>query len=724
MTQFTCIAPMMDGEPGHAVFINTQAAEDNGYRSRSPYRLIGEKNSTVAILRYDPNIPYDSVAMGPSIRINAQIQLGQSVELSEINAQPFSKVRLQPTSRELSPDEVHQVREAIKDIYLSEGDHFTIAVGREPIELQVTRSRPKHGLLTPETNIQISGKKSKRSIIEVPAVSFDDIGGLDDTIEAIKEIAVVPLVHPEVYVKSGQEPPRGILLHGPPGVGKTLLARALAREAQCNFLCISGPEIVNATYGVSEKALRQKFADAKRQAPSVIYIDEIDAIAGNRKNSRGELEKRILTELLIQMDGFETRGQVLVVGSTNLIDTIDPALLRAGRFDRRIHVPYPDIHGREKILEIHTKSMPMEDVSLQEWAKKTVGCTGADLANLCRHASTEAISRQFGMPRLSNPDRFSDDDLEQLKVTEHDFEKAFVHFTPWATEERHPSSIGRVEMDSIIGHQSAKNELIDHLVHPINNPGIYEQLGLSCSGGVLLHGPPGTGKTMLGRATASLANVQFMAVSGPDFLSKWVGESERAVREIFQRAEELAPVVLFFDEFDAIGRNREASESSHHSSSVVAQLLTMMDGLKPSDGIYLMGSTNKHELIDDAFLRPGRFSQQIEVGLLTNDYYFDFFKKQVEGIPSEISDQDWRNLVLRLQDHISGAELKGFVDRIKHCAARRCISEDTVISLNLNDLEPALQSSRHLLKAVNPSPEYFDDDGWDEEKDDDGWVIP
>jgi transitional endoplasmic reticulum ATPase len=328
------------------------------------------------------------------------------------------------------------------------------------------------------------------------------------------------------------------------------------------------------------------------------------------------------------------------------------------------------------------------------------------------------------MPRLSNPDRFSDDDLEQLKVTEHDFEKAFVHFTPWATEERHPSSIGRVEMDSIIGHQSAKNELIDHLVHPINNPGIYEQLGLSCSGGVLLHGPPGTGKTMLGRATASLANVQFMAVSGPDFLSKWVGESERAVREIFQRAEELAPVVLFFDEFDAIGRNREASESSHHSSSVVAQLLTMMDGLKPSDGIYLMGSTNKHELIDDAFLRPGRFSQQIEVGLLTNDYYFDFFKKQVEGIPSEISDQDWRNLVLRLQDHISGAELKGFVDRIKHCAARRCISEDTVISLNLNDLEPALQSSRHLLKAVNPSPEYFDDDGWDEEKDDDGWVIP
>jgi transitional endoplasmic reticulum ATPase len=283
-----------------------------------------------------------------------------------------------------------------------------------------------------------------------------------------------------------------------------------------------------------------------------------------------------------------------------------------------------------------------------------------------------------------------------------------------------------VEMDAVIGHASAKSELIDHLVHPINNPEIYASLGLSCSGGVLLHGPPGTGKTMLGRAAASLANVQFMAVSGPDFLSKWVGESERAVRELFQRAEELAPVVLFFDEFDAVGRNRDNSEGAHHSSSVVAQLLTMMDGLKPADGIYLMASTNKIELIDEAFLRPGRFSKSIEVGPLTNDLFFEFFQNQIEDIPSTISNQEWLNTVLRLRDKVTGAELKGFIDQIKHCSARRCIAEKTEVCLKTEDLEHGLRASRHLLRAVASVEENIVlDDDWDDDNDDEGeWVIP
>ncbi|HJL96979.1 MAG TPA: AAA family ATPase [Candidatus Poseidoniaceae archaeon] len=726
MNQFTCIAPMIDGGTGNDVYMNTQAAEDNGYASRSPVRITGKK-TTVAVLRYDPNIPYDSVGLGPTLRINAQCNEGDSVEIDQLKVQgTFSKVRIQPTTRSLEDQEIPSVKAAIRDVYLSKDDHFTVSLNGEPLELQVTRCRPQHGWLTPDIDIQIIGKKSRRSIIDVPSVSFDDIGGLDKTIEAIKEIAIVPLIHPEIYVKSGQEPPRGILLYGPPGVGKTLLARALAREAQCNFICISGPEIISGTYGASEKALREKFAEAKREAPSVIYIDEIDAIAGDRKNSRGELEKRIVTELLIQLDGFEDRGQVLVVGSTNLLETIDPALLRAGRFDRRIHVPYPDVNGRERILEIHSKNMPLEEVSLSDWAMKTVGCTGADLANLCRHASGEALHREFGLPRLTNPENFSEMELEGLKILTEDFEQAFEKFTPWATQQRRPATMGRVEMDAVIGHASAKSELIDHLVHPINNPEIYSSLGLSCSGGVLLHGPPGTGKTMLGRAAASLANVQFMAVSGPDFLSKWVGESERAVRELFQRAEELAPVVLFFDEFDAVGRNRDNSEGAHHSSSVVAQLLTMMDGLKPADGIYFMASTNKIELVDEAFLRPGRFSKCIEVGPLTNDLFFEFFQNQIKDIPSTISNQEWLNTVLRLKDKVTGAELKGLIDQIKHCSARRCIAEKTEVCLKTEDLEQGLRVSRHLFRTVASVEEnVILDDDWDDDNDDEGeWVIP
>lgn len=551
MISLTCTDIPREGASGRFVEINTEVAEHYGIVNGSPIKIKGGK-TTVAIVQCQPNLDPDIISMGSTIRINAKVREGDEVEIAAINAAPMEAAVIAPVARDLTEAEMEMLGSLNLDVYLSKLDHFISYINGEPIEFQIMKCKPSHGWLTSATNCKISSKKSRKATIEVPSISFEDIGGLDDTIEDIKEIAIVPLVHPEVYIKSGQEPPKGILLYGPPGVGKTLLAKALAREAQCKFITISGPEIVSARYGDSEKAVREIFQQAKKEAPAVIYIDEIDAIAGNRKDSRGELEKRILTQLLIELDGFEDRGQVLVVGSTNMMETIDPALLRAGRFDRRIHVPYPDIHGREQILGIHSRNMPLEEINLGEWAKKTVGCSGADLANLCRHASSQAIKRTFGLQRLINPDNFTDEELSELKITEQDFECGFENFTPWATSQRRPAAIGRVEFDDVIGHQSAKNELVEHLVQPINHPEIYHSLGLSASGGILLHGPPGTGKTMLGKAAASLANVQFMAVSGPDFLSKWVGESERAVREIFQRAEELAPVVLFFDEFDAI----------------------------------------------------------------------------------------------------------------------------------------------------------------------------
>lgn len=730
MFKLTCTDIPRDGGSGKFVEINTELAELWGIVNGSPVKITGLKN-TVAVVRCQQDLSPDVIAMGSTIRINAKVREGDEVEVTKIDAAPLEAAVICPVSRDLTEAEMEMVNSIQFDDYVSRLDHFISYVNNEPIEFQIMKCKPAHGWLTSNTNCKVSGKRSRKAIIEVPSISFDDIGGLDDTIEDIKEIAIVPLVHPEVYVKSGQEPPKGILLYGPPGVGKTLLAKALAREAQCKFVTISGPEIISARYGDSERAIREIFQQAKKEAPAVIYIDEIDAIAGNRKDSRGELEKRILTQLLIELDGFDDRGQVLVVGSTNMMETIDPALLRAGRFDRRIHVPYPDINGREQILGIHSRNMPLEEINLSEWAKRTVGCSGADLANLCRHASSQAIKRTFGLQRLVNPDSFSEDELSELKIIQQDFESGFENFTPWATSERRPAAIGRVEFEEVIGHQSAKNELIEHLVQPINHPEVYESLGLSSSGGILLHGPPGTGKTMLGKAAASLANVQFMAVSGPDFLSKWVGESERAVREIFQRAEELAPVVLFFDEFDAVGRARSNSESAHHSSSVVAQLLTMMDGLKSSDGIYLMASTNKPELIDEAFLRPGRFCKSIEVGPLSRELYGDFFHKSIEKVNSEISELEWADCISQMKDQATGAELQGFIDSLKRITARRCIEQDTQVCLKREDLTKTFSEYRTLNSASYQPEQVIIEDDWDQDdiedwdnEEDDDWVVP
>ena len=369
MISLTCTDIPREGASGRFVEINTEVAEHYGIVNGSPIKIKGGK-TTVAIVQCQPNLDPNIISMGSTIRINAKVREGDEVEIAAINAAPMEAAVIAPVARDLTEAEMEMLGSLNLDVYLSKLDHFISYINGEPIEFQIMKCKPSHGWLTSATNCKISSKKSRKATIEVPSISFEDIGGLDDTIEDIKEIAIVPLVHPEVYIKSGQEPPKGILLYGPPGVGKTLLAKALAREAQCKFITISGPEIISARYGDSEKAVREIFQQAKKEAPAVIYIDEIDAIAGNRKDSRGELEKRILTQLLIELDGFEDRGQVLVVGSTNMMETIDPALLRAGRFDRRIHVPYPDIHGREQILGIHSRNMPLEEINLGEWAKK------------------------------------------------------------------------------------------------------------------------------------------------------------------------------------------------------------------------------------------------------------------------------------------------------------------------------------------------------------------
>ena len=723
MIEFTCQADAQTGENTVAIAFDDCTA--SGLRVGSPVVVVGNKR-TVAQLVVNEHAPAGQVLMCATMRLNADVNEGDEVRLQQLPAQALQRVRFQPTSGGLEEDTLQAAVRQLKDVYVCKNSRFVVNINGEPVELCATKVKPAHGWLVGETAVEFRNKAVRRRGANIPTVSFADIGGLDSTIEEIKEIAIVPLIHPEVYRKAGQDPPKGILLYGPPGVGKTLLAKALAREAQCNFININGPELFMGTYGDSERKLREIFAQAKKEAPTVVFIDEIDAIAGSRKDNKGQLEKRILTQLLTELDGFEERGQVLVVGSTNLLDSIDDALLRAGRFDRRIQVPYPDMECREHILSIHTATMPLEpDFSLSDWAKLTNGYTGADLANLCRQAAVSAMHRVYGIERLTQQDELTDMELEALEICDEDFETAMLRATPYQVELRRPTNMGFHDMDDIIGHDIAKAELKEHLVGPIQHKDMFESMGLNCNGGVILHGPPGTGKTMLGKAVASLSGVQFMAVSGPELLSKWVGESERAVRELFQRAQEAAPVVLFFDEFDALGRQRDGGDASAHSNSVVAQLLTLMDGLGSSEDIYLMASTNQLDLVDRAFLRPGRFDRAIYVGPLEKQHFFDFFVNETKDCLSDISHDEWTSFTQQLVDEATGAELHGLMNTAKRISVSRAIAHgQNVAVLEQRDLIASLASVPHLFSGY--ARELPEPDGWNDaaHDDDDDWVVP
>ncbi len=695
---------------------------ENGLSMGSLVFVVGGKTTVAQVTISDEAVPGE-ILMGATMRLNADVNDGDVASIRQLEAEVLQRVRFQPCEAGIDDGLLQQAARQLRDVYVTQNARFLVQVNGEAVELCATKVKPGHGWLVNETQIDVKNRVASRLGPNVPNVSFADIGGLDSTIEEVKEIAIVPLIHPEVYQRAGQDPPKGILMFGPPGVGKTLLAKALAREAQCNFFNINGPELFSAAYGESEKRLREIFARARKEAPSVIYIDEIDAIAGSRKDGKGQLEKRILTQLLTELDGFDDRGQILVVGSTNMLESIDDALLRAGRFDRRIKIPYPDPAGREQILSIHSAGMPLEPgFSLEAWAKKTPGFTGADLANLCRHAAVTAMNRVFGVERLMAPEELREEELETLEVGDLDFEQGKERALPHHVESHRPANMGFHDMDDIVGHDVAKDELNEHLVLPILHKEIYESMGLNCNGGVILHGPPGTGKTMLGKAAASLSGVQFMAVSGPELLSKWVGESERAVRELFQRAQDAAPVVLFFDEFDALGRQRDGGESSSHSNSVVAQLLSLMDGLGSTKDIYLMASTNQIDLVDKAFLRPGRFERAIYVPPLEKRQFFEFFTRQTKGKPCLVSNQQWQAFIARLVDEATGADLQGLLNTAKRNAVSRAIA--------LKQPNPALEE-RDLILALNGYPHLFagyaprepEQDDWNDDDDDD-WVIP
>jgi transitional endoplasmic reticulum ATPase len=531
-----------------------------------------------------------------------------------------------------------------------------------PIKFFVRTTSPSNVVyVTDETEIMVKYEpieEIKRALEGIPKVSWEDIGDLEEVKEKLREIVELPMRHPEIFRHLGIEPPKGILLYGPPGVGKTLLAKALANEVGAYFIAINGPEIMSKFYGESEERLREVFKKAQENAPAIIFIDEIDAIAPKRSEVVGEVEKRVVAQLLTLMDGLQSRGRVVVIGATNRIEAIDPALRRPGRFDREIEIPPPDRRARREILAVHTRNVPLaEDVDLDKLADMTHGYTGADLAALVKEAAMSALRRFIKDHAIDLSKPIPPDKLSQLRVEMKDFLHAMNSVQPTLIREVFVE-VPEVRWSDIGGLENVKQQLREAVEWPLKYPHIFEKMGIRPPKGILLYGPPGVGKTLLAKAAATESEANFIAVNGPEILSKWVGESEKAIREIFRRARMVAPVIVFFDEIDAIAPVR-GHDVSGVTDRIVNQLLTELDGIKPLRGVVVIAATNRPDLVDPALLRPGRFDRVIYVPPPDKNARLEILKIHTRKVPLA-EDVDLAKLA-EMTEGYSGADLEALV---------------------------------------------------------------
>jgi len=512
-------------------------------------------------------------------------------------------------------------------------------------------------LITQKTVFHIAEKGE--TLRGVPQVTYEDIGGIHNEIKKVREMIELPLRHPEIFEKLGIEAPKGVLLYGPPGTGKTLLAKAVANESNAHFISISGPEIMSKFYGESEARLREIFKEAREKAPSIIFVDEIDSIAPKREEVTGEVERRVVSQMLSLMDGLEARGKVIVISATNRPNAIDPALRRPGRFDREIEIKVPDKKGRKDILQIHSRNMPLsDDVNIDKISSVSHGYVGADLEYLCKEAAMKCLRRLLPILNLEE-EKLPPETLDKLIVTHEDFTKALIEVTPSGMREvfiENPD----IKWSDVGGLKEVKQELQEAVEWPMKYPGLYDKLGHSMPRGILLHGPSGTGKTLLAKAVATESEANFISVRGPELLSKWVGESERGIREIFKRARQSSPCVVFFDEIDSIAPIRGAGGETAVSERVVSQLLTELDGMENMHGVVVLAATNRADMIDPALLRPGRFDKIIQIPLPDKESRKSILKINAEKIPTITEESNPNHVdfekLSEMTDGLSGAD--------------------------------------------------------------------
>ena len=494
-------------------------------------------------------------------------------------------------------------------------ENFTGGFGLGGIRFIVANASPKDApiLITENTELILNPKSVEVSEERIPEVTYEDIGGLTDEISKIREMVELPLKHPNLFLRLGIEPPKGVLLYGPPGTGKTLLAKAVANESEAHFILVNGPEIMNKFYGETEKRIRDTFEEAEKNAPSIIFIDEIDSIAQKREESYGELERRAVSQLLTMMDGLKSRGKIVVIGATNRPNSIDPALRRPGRFDREISIGVPNKQGRLNILKVHSRNMPLaKDVNLNRLADVTHGFVGADVAALCKEAAMNVLRRILPEIKLGDNEDIPNDVLEKLTVTEEDFNASLKLVRPSALREvliENPN----VKWEDIGGLEKIKQELKEAVEWPIKNPQSFKRLGIKPPRGILLYGPPGTGKTLLAKAVATESEANFILVNGPELLNKWVGESSKGIRKIFEKARQASPAIIFFDEIDSIASRRGLNDGNRVVDEMVNTLLAEIDGAQQLNDVVIIAATNRPDIIDPALLRPGRFDRLLLV---------------------------------------------------------------------------------------------------------------
>ena len=525
------------------------------------------------------------------------------------------------------------------DIFKIVDEEFNISLGFGPdIKYAVVSTAPKDSvLITEDTEVEVLAEAVETKEEIVPEVSYEDIGGLQDELKKVREMIELPLKHPELFETLGIQPPKGVLLYGPPGTGKTLIAKAVANESNAYFISVAGPEIMNKFVGEAEKRLRDIFNEAETNAPAIIFIDEMDAIAPKREESYGEVERRVVAQLLSLMDGLKARGRVIVIAATNRPDALDPALRRGGRFDREIEIGVPNKEGRLEILKIHTRVMPLtKDVDRKSLADVTHGFVGADLESLCKEAAMAALRRilpQFNLDLKEN-ERIPQEILEKLRVTKADFKEALKMVRPSAMREVLIET-PKVKWSDIGGLLGVKQEMKEAIEWPLNSPEMFKRLGIRPPRGILLYGPPGCGKTLIAKAVATESQANFIYVKGPEVISKWVGESERAIREIFKKARQVSPCIIFFDEIDSLASKRGMVSDSKVAERVTDQILTEMDGLEDMSDVVVIGATNRPELLDSALLRPGRFDRFLLVPPPDEKTRLEILKIHISKMPTE-----------------------------------------------------------------------------------------
>ena len=640
-------------------------------------------------------------------RSNAGVGIDDSVEVKKIEASAAKSVTLSPTKAiQYGSGFIEYVHERLLNKPFLKGNKILVDVMGTPLVFIVTGQSPS-GLaqITEKTRIKISNKPVEESA--VPRVSYEDIGGLREETEAVREMIEVPMRYPQVFKKLGVSPPKGVMLYGPPGTGKTLLAKAVASETESHFIPLAGPEIMSKYYGQSEENLREVFKDAQKNAPSIIFIDEIDAIAPAREEVSGEVEKRVVSQLLTLMDGLEARGEVVVIAATNRPDSIDPALRRPGRFDREVQIGIPDVKGRKEILEIHTRGMPLtKDVSLDKIADITHGYTGADISALCKEAAMRSLKRVMPDLKKLKEGELSKELLDSMVVSPKDFSEAMKKVEPSAMREV-LVEIPKIKWTDVGGLENVKEELKESVEWPLNHAELFKEIGVQSPKGILLYGPPGTGKTLLAKAVSNESSSNFISVKGPELLNKYVGESERGVRKVFKRARQVSPSVIFFDEIESMTGTRGMNFDSGVKEGVVAQLLSEIDGVSELKDVVLIGATNRPDLIDSALLRPGRFEKLIYVPMPDEKARERIFKVHLKGMKLKGGVDEIAATYSKRTERYSGADIEAMCRKAGLLAIKRAVRKGKPEFVLKSDFEDA-------LKVVRPSMSEEEEKRWEE----------